>query len=134
MNVSREGQYGLLALAYLARQPRGAIFPLRQVAEACNLPQMFLAKIFGKLTHHGILRSYRGRQRGYSLARPAQDISVADVLEAIEGPDLFTRCIFSFHQCNELHPCLLHCVWQEVRPRITGMLRAMTLQDLAAQA
>jgi Rrf2 family iron-sulfur cluster assembly transcriptional regulator len=133
MKLSREAQYGLDALAYLAKRPHGTIVQVRHVAEACGLPPLFLAKTFNKLTRYGVLRSYRGRQRGYSLARPAQEITVAEVLEAIEGPDLFTRCLFSISGCSEAHPCLLHSVWKEVRPRVAEMMRQMSLQDVALQ-
>ncbi len=132
MKLSRESEYGLAGLVHLARQRSGAILPLRKIAGAQALPRMFLAKIFRKLTRHGILRSYRGRHRGYALAGPAQAIGVKEILEGIEGMDLFARCIFWSNACSDDHPCLLHETWKRVRPEVIGRMARLTLADLAA--
>lgn len=131
MKLSRESRYGLHGLAYLARQPPGAILQAAEVAEASGLPPLFLSKIFGRLTRHGILLSFRGRERGYSLARPARDISVKEVLEAIEGSDVFGRCVFWSDACSDQNPCPLHDTWQTVRPMVADLMGRVSLEEIA---
>ncbi len=132
MKLSKESQYGLLGLGHLARQPEGTILQAAQVAEATEVSPTFLAKIFRKLTRHGILRSFRGRRRGYALARPPQDITVREVVEAIEGPDVFQRCVFWGDTCSDASPCLLHEAWLTVRPAMTDLMGRISLEDVAA--
>ncbi|HEY7036487.1 MAG TPA: Rrf2 family transcriptional regulator [Thermomicrobiales bacterium] len=130
MKLSRESQYGILGTVYLAHQPVGTIRQVGQVAEACGLARPFLAKIFGRLVHAGVLRSYRGRERGYALARPAREVSVKAIVEAIEGPDVFQRCVFWSDACSDSSPCILHHVWQTVRPVAVELMARTTLEDL----
>ncbi|MFQ5883297.1 MAG: RrF2 family transcriptional regulator [Candidatus Methylomirabilales bacterium] len=131
MQLSRESEYGLRALVYLAQQPPATILTLNQIAEARDLPVGFLAKTFQKLVRHGLLQSFRGRQRGYCLAREASDIRLREVLEAIEGPDLFDRCLFWGHHCGRRNPCLLHAAWVKMMPHVTAFFEATTLASLA---
>lgn len=131
MKLSRESQYGLLGTIHLARQPEGAILQVGQVAAEAGLAQPFLAKIFVRLARSGVLRSYRGRERGYALGRPAAEISVKQVVEAIEGPDLFQRCIFWSDTCSDNAPCVLHETWRTIRPRVAELMARTTIADLA---
>jgi Rrf2 family transcriptional regulator, iron-sulfur cluster assembly transcription factor len=131
MKLSRESEYGLAGLVHLARQRPGTVLAVKAIAAAQALPRMFLAKTFRKLTRHGVLRSYRGRQRGYELARAPREISVREILEGIEGMDLFMRCIFWSNACSEDHPCLLHGTWTRVRPQVMDLMAGITLADLA---
>src|SRR3972149_10401874 len=87
MHLSRESEYGLKAMIYLAQQPPATVLTLHQIAEAKDLPVGFLAKTLQKLARHGVLQSFRGRQRGYCLARDASQIHLREGLEAIEGGD-----------------------------------------------
>jgi Rrf2 family protein len=131
MKMSKESEYGLMGLVQLAKRPAHAVTQLREVASAANLPEPFLAKTFRKLTVHGLLRSHRGRERGYSLARPPREISIREVCEAIEGADLFQRCIFWSNACSDAEPCPLHGMWRHVRPQLVVMMESATLEDLA---
>ena len=107
---------------------------LAAIAEAQGLPQSFLAKIFQKFTQYGLVRSFRGATRGYTLGRPATEISLREVLEAIEGPGLFERCIFWSNRCAEDIPCVLHEGWKLIKPKLTAMMEVTTLLDLARRA
>lgn len=131
MQLSRESEYGLKALIYLAKQPPATVLTLHQIAEASDLPVGFLAKTFQKLVRHGLVESFRGRQRGYRLARDASEVPVRDLLEAIEGSDLTQRCVFWGRRCGDSNPCLLHTGWREVKPHLTEFLERMTLAMLA---
>jgi Rrf2 family protein len=131
MHLSRETEYGLKAMIYLAQRPPATVLTLHQIAEAKGLPVGFLAKTLQKLARRGVLQSFRGRQRGYCLARAPSQIRLREVLEAIEGANLTERCIFWGRRCGEAHPCILHSGWLEVRPSLTAFFDATTLARLA---
>ena len=131
MHLSRESEYGLKAMIYLAQQPQATILTLHQIAQANDLPVGFLAKTLQKLTRHGLLQSFRGRRRGYCLARDPSDIRLGELLEAIEGPDLFNRCLFWGRRCGDRNPCLLHAGWREIKPHLTEFIETVTLGELA---
>ncbi len=132
MRFTREAEYALRALSYLASIPAGQVRPANQVAEACGLPAPFLAKTLRKLARSGLLRSARGRSRGYGLARNPREINVREVLEAVEGRDAFRRCVFWDAGCSEDRPCVLHAAWAGVRAALLANLERMTLEDVRA--
>jgi Rrf2 family protein len=132
MKFSRESYYGLLALTHLADQPPGTILQAAEIAECVDLPRMFLAKIVHKLGQHGILRSHRGTERGYALARPPKAITVREIVEVFDGPAVFSRCIFWSNACSDRDPCQLHGMWSAIRPKIAAMMDKTTLEQLAA--
>ncbi|MFQ5848379.1 MAG: RrF2 family transcriptional regulator [Candidatus Methylomirabilales bacterium] len=131
MHLSRESEYGLKAMIYLAQQPPATVLTLNQIAEAEDLPVGFLAKTLQKLARHGLLQSFRGRHRGYCLARDASEIKLRELLEAIEGPDLLLRCLFWGRRCGDSNPCMLHAGWREIKPHLAVFLEATTLASLA---
>lgn len=131
MRLRRETEYALRALIYLAQRPAGTVCPASEIAEAQDIPVGFLSKILQKLLGHGLLRSHRGPQRGYALARPARKITLREILETIEGADLFERCLFWEHRCGDRDPCLLHQEWSQVKPQLITRLQRRTLADLA---
>jgi Rrf2 family protein len=103
---------------------------LSEIAAREALPVSFLSKIFQKLVKHGLLTSRRGVQRGYTLAREPRAIALRAVFEAIEGPDLFTRCVFWHHRCGEENPCLAHAAWRAVRGEVLAAFERTTLQNV----
>lgn len=131
VKLSRESEYGLEALIVLARQGDGKVMLLREIAEARGLPAGFLAKILQKLARHQLVSSHRGAVRGYSLARPAGRVSLREILEALEGSDLFSRCVFWPGRCADEKPCRLHEQWAMIRPRFQAMMEQVTLEQVA---
>ena len=132
MRLSRETEYALQGLAFLARQGDGAVVQLADIAAAQNIPAAFLSKIFQKLARHGLIRSYRGSRRGYSLGRAASQINVGQILCATEGPDLFKHCAFGHHACSgDEDPCVLHGVWRKATDLLQEEVERFSLGDLA---
>ena len=93
MRISRRGEYGLAAILYLASQPDGKLSLRDEIAGRCGIPRTFLAQILAKLRSKGILGSVRGKRGGYYLKAQPQGLSLADVLEALEGPITLIRSI-----------------------------------------
>lgn len=131
VRLTRESEYGLSALLFLTGRPADEVLPLSEIARASRLPQNFLAKIFQKLTHHGVVRSFRGARRGYCLARSPGAIRVRELVEAIEGPGVFERCIFWSARCDAGSPCPLHDGWMRASAGLVRFLEETTLEDLA---
>jgi Rrf2 family protein len=88
MKLSRETEYRLMGLVHLAQQPEGTVMQPAAIAEARGLPPSLLAETFQKLTRYRLVRSLRGATRRYILSRSTNEITLSDVLEAIEGPGL----------------------------------------------
>ena len=108
---------------------------LRDIADEGNVPENFLAKIFQKLARSGVLVSSRGAVRGYALARKPKDLKVKEILLAIEGSDLFDRCVFWSDRCADSNPCPMHFRWKKVRERVIGeLMEKTTLADLFKDA
>ena len=131
MKLSRECEYGLRGLLYLAQQPVEAVCQAAEVARAAEVPQPFLSKILLKLVRHGLVRSHRGRLRGDQLGRPAAEISLKGVVEAIEGEGFFRRCALWQVACPEADPCVLHAAWQAARAQFAAELAGTSLAELA---
>ena len=131
MRVTKESEYALRGLAVLANNPFGEVTSLARIAEEQGLPPSFLAKIFQKLARHGLLLAARGPGSGYSLSRPAESITLKEILESVEGPELFEHCmLWSGH--GEDNPCPLHEHLKTVLPALIACLDAITLAEYAA--
>ncbi|UCG75179.1 MAG: Rrf2 family transcriptional regulator [Gemmatimonadota bacterium] len=134
MRLTRESEYALIGLAALAGRPPGVEEPLATIAESHGIPREFLSKIFQKLARHGLLISGRGRGRGYALARRPEEISMCDVLEAVEGPEKLQECILWHEHCADDDPCPLHHCLKEIRPALLDLLKDVTLADYVADS
>ncbi len=134
MAFTRESEYALLGLAVLGARPEGAVVSLAEVAAEGDLPPAFLAKVFMKLSRHGLLTAHRGRGKGYALARPPEAILVLEVLEAVEGTRLTNRCLLWEGHCHDTNPCPLHFRMQEVNAAFQGALESVTLADYLSKS
>lgn len=132
MELTRAGDYGIFGVIYLAKQPKGRIVSLAEVAQAENLPEKFLAKIFQNLTRSGLIISHRGARGGFSLARPADQITVKELLESIQGPIHFTRCLSALDDCDRKEICELRKIWKKAQDYCMKLLTQNTLSDLVS--
>src|SRR5580700_58354 len=101
--LSQKSRYALRALLVLAARGDTTPMQISDIAEAENLPRKFLEQILLELKKPGIVRSHRGRQGGYSLGRPAKDISFADVLRVTDGPLALSPCVsvMAYRKCDD---------------------------------
>lgn len=130
MVLTRAGDYGIFGVIYLAKQPKGKIVSLSEVSKAEGIPEKFLAKIFQSLTRSGLIRSYRGARGGFSLGRPASQITVKELLEAIQGPICFSKCLSQLEDCERSEICKLRDVMQTAQDNTIKILTQKTLADL----
>jgi Rrf2 family protein len=133
MQVTREGDYGIRSVLYLSRQPFKKVSFVNEISEEYKIPRSFLAKILQKLVKAKIVRSYRGVKGGFSLARQARDITVLEVLEAIEGKLALNICISDKKKCSFSKHCPSHLLWLNVQAKVVDTLKKSNFEDLARQ-
>lgn len=133
MKLTRGTDYGTLGILYLARQPRDRVVLLSEIAKAQDVPENYLAKVFQDLTKAGLVRSHRGARGGFSLARTPEDISLRQIIEAIEGPLALSRCLDPREGCERSPECPVHAALARAQDALVLSLDSVTLSSLAAQ-
>jgi Rrf2 family protein len=130
LRLSKKADYALLAMRHLAAHAdRGAV-SARELAEAYDIPSELLAKVLQKLVRRKLLASHQGIRGGYGLGRPAQLISVADVIEAVDGPLTVTACSDSDHSCDQYSKCNIRDPLWRIKDRIVSALADTSVAEL----
>jgi FeS assembly SUF system regulator len=131
IRLSKLADYGIVIATHLARHPdRQQTAP--EVATATSVPAPMTSKILKQLTRGEILVSHRGARGGYGLARPAGAITVAEVIEALDGPIAITSCLeSSVSDCGILSMCPARANWQRINFAIREALDGVTLAEMA---
>ena len=132
LRLSKKADYALMAMKHLAvRGDRGSS-SAREIAELYDIPIELMAKVLQRLVRRGLLVSHQGTRGGYQLARVPAQISVADVIQAIEGPVTVTACSTDDGQCEQFATCNVRDPLWRVRERILSALGECTLAELAS--
>ena len=134
LRMSKMTDYGILLLTHFAATPEGATCSARNLAELTHLPLPMVSKILKMLLHEGLLVSRRGASGGYRLARKPTQISVGEMIRAIEGPIAVMECIDSPGACRVEARCQVRHNWHHINSRINESvvraLQAITLFDM----
>ena len=132
MKLSTQADYAVRAVFELSRHEAGAVVHTSDIAAAQRIPSARLAKVVQDLARAGLVRTMRGQQGGVMLARPAADITVRDVYEAVEGPILLCRCRQRVEPCGD-DDCDTHQFWSGLETLLTQQLQTVTFAALADQ-
>ncbi len=124
MQITRQADYAIRAVRYLAKQGSTQRVATSTVAKEMRIPPSFLAKIISQLSIAGLLHTSRGARGGVSLAREPKEISLLDVVEAIDGPILLNECVGTNKPCTFQKECLVHPIWLEVQQSLVSRLGA----------
>jgi Rrf2 family transcriptional regulator, iron-sulfur cluster assembly transcription factor len=131
MQLSTKGRYAVMAMTDLAGEESGGPVPLAVIAARQQISRPYLEQLFARLRRRGLVSSVRGPGGGYRLARPAAELSVADVVTAVDEPLRATRCMGSGRGCMKGGArCLTHDLWEETGRRIQDYLASVTLADV----
>ena len=122
MQITRQADYAVRAVLYLAQRGPDVRAPTGQIARAQNIPLTFLAKIVSQLSAAGVLHATRGARGGVALARPPDDISLLDIVEAIDGPMVLNECTLDPDRCPMINDCVVRDVWCEARADLVRRL------------
>lgn len=136
MKLSTKGRYGLRALIDLALYSEKETVSIQSIAERQNISYSYLEQLVGKLRKAGLVVSVRGAQGGYMLARPAAEISVGDVLRALEGNLEAVSCPGNQeeHSCDGADLCVTRFVWQRINDGIKDAVDTLMLEQLVEES
>ena len=133
LRITKQTDYGIVLLSRMAAEP-ARLFNAPELAAELGLPLPTVSKILKLLARDRVLASHRGVKGGYSLSRPPQAISVAEVIGSLEGPIAMTDCIDdspSVGTCQQEGPCALQANWQVINRAVRRALDGITLRDMA---
>ncbi len=131
MQITRQADYAMRAMLYLAREGKGKRVATSDVADAQHIPPSFLAKIVSQLSVAGLLHTSRGMRGGISLARDPSQITLLDVVEAIDGPIRLNECVTGDGICTFEAECPIKPVWCDAQVELVNRLKSVTLAALA---
>ena len=131
MQITRQADYAIRAVLYLSRLGPNQRAATSTVAQEQRIPPSFLAKIISQLSIAGLLHTSRGARGGVSLAREPKNISLLDVVEAIDGPITLNECVADVAACTFNDDCPMHSIWMEVQKDLVTKLHDTKFDSLA---
>jgi Rrf2 family protein len=130
LRFTKRADYGLMAIHYIAvNEDRGAV-SAKKIADESHIPSELLAKILQRLAKKKLITSQNGPKGGYALARRPADISVGDVVRALEGPINIVSCLEAQTECPQMAHCNLRRPVQKIQAAISQVLDSMSLEEL----
>jgi len=134
MQITRQADYAVRAVLYLARMEPNQRAATSQVAQEQHIPPSFLAKIISQLSIAGLLHTSRGARGGVTLAREPKDVTLLEVIEAIDGPIMLNECVAENSICTFDEECPLRPVWCEAQEELVSRLKNTNFQQLLEQS
>ncbi|MCS6907314.1 MAG: Rrf2 family transcriptional regulator [Anaerolineales bacterium] len=131
MQITRQADYAVRAVTFLARLGADHRAATSTIAQEQQIPPSFLAKIVSQLSVAGLLSTSRGARGGVSLAKPPGEISLLEVVEAIDGPIVLNECVGDRGACKFVEECPVHPIWCEVQYELVQKLKNTTFDQLA---
>jgi FeS assembly SUF system regulator len=129
LRLSKKADYALIAITHLTLKSGSS--SAREIAEQFDIPVELMAKVLQRMTRRGLLTSQQGTRGGYQLARAASGISIADVIQAIDGPVAVTACSAHAGRCGQFAKCNVRDPLWKIREIIVAALKATTVSELA---
>lgn len=131
MILSKSFGYALRSVLYMAAlQNEKKVIQLHEIARELDVPKHFLGKVLKRLSKKGIIDSSKGHAGGYALNKTTLDASVIEILNLIEGEELFRTCLIGFKRCNANNPCPLHNQFAETKNQMVNMFSETKVGDL----
>ena len=133
LRLSKKADYALIAMKHLAQKRDAASSSAREIAEMYDIPIELMAKVLQRLVRTGLLTSHQGTRGGYALSRPSATITVADVIQAIDGPFTVTSCSTEDSSCEQYGKCSIRDPLWRIKERIVTALGTVSLAEMAAE-
>ena len=134
LRLSKKADYALMAVTHLALPDGPSSTSAREIAGQYDIPIELMAKVLQRLVRAGLLISTQGTRGGYTLSRPPAAISVADVIQAIDGPFTVTACSTDNNDCDQYSKCSIRDSLWQIRERIAATLDTVTIAEMAAES
>ena len=132
MILSKTTKYAIRIMAFMASQ-KGELFSATYLHEQLDIPYKYLTRLMTDLTKSDYLDSIRGRNGGFRIAIDLKKISLANIVEIVEGMEHFNSCVLGFHECSSENPCAMHYVWEKNKEELLNMLENTTLSEISYQ-
>ena len=134
MRLTKTSRYGTRVIFDIAYHSVGLPVQVKDIAERQEIPQRFLEQIFHKLKKANIVKSVKGPNGGYMLARDSHEITVSDILKAVKEPMDLVYCVNNLTDCSRAKQCVTRLVWKEASERIKQIFDSTNIGDLCASA
>lgn len=128
--ISQGAQYAISAIIAISKHAGDGAVSASDLSKSLDCPAAYLSQILAKLKEPGILHSRRGLNGGVYLARPIAEISMMDVIAAIDGTEFFDKCFMGINGCGHIEPCPFHEFWSVERKKIEQWLRNTTFESI----
>lgn len=132
VHLTRQSDYGVRAILHLANMPFGDVVQTREIAASEDIPGKYLPSIIRTLARAGLIRTLRGNQGGVTLSRPAEEINLREVIEAVEGPISLVPCLRGPNQCTHQDDCAFQPVCEGLQNTMVNQLENTTFADLTS--
>jgi Rrf2 family protein len=133
MQITRQADYAIRAVLYIAKLGDNQRAATSQIAQEQHIPPSFLAKIISQLSIAGLLQTSRGARGGVTLAKQPEEISLLDVVESIDGPIALNECVNDENACSFGDDCPLRPIWCDAQEDLVNRLRSTNFAQFAAQ-
>jgi Rrf2 family protein len=133
LRLSKKADYALMAMKHLALKSGASSTSAREIAEQYDIPIELMAKVLQRLVRMGLLISTQGTRGGYALSRPSAAISIADVIQAIDGPFTVTACSSEKVDCDQYGKCSIRDPLWQIKERIVETLDTVTIAEMASE-
>jgi len=124
---SKKCEYGLQAILYMASIKDKEFFSAKEIARDLKIPKEFVSKILQSLVNYKIVGSKKGKNGGFYLVKKPDQIRLIDIVEAIDGNEIFEQCVLGFPNCSSGAPCPVHNQWGKLRDMAYDMLSRETI-------
>ncbi|MCE1187777.1 MAG: Rrf2 family transcriptional regulator [Ignavibacteria bacterium] len=126
---SKKCEYGLQAVLYLSSITESAVASADEISGKLRIPKEFVSKILQELTESGMVNSKKGKNGGFFLDKPVNQIKLMDIVQAIDGDSIFRTCVLGFPNCSNEAPCPVHETWSKLSKETFDMLNQETLDQ-----
>ena len=134
MRLTRAADYAARVMIHLASMPADSRASRSELAAAAEVPKPFLGKILQSLVRSGLIHSQRGVSGGFVLGRPPSEVTLLDVIEAVEGPLSLNRCLNPGEGCHRTTWCAAHFLWKDAQQAMVAVLRRASILELAHES
>ena len=129
MILSKTSEYAVRILVYMAANDDNR-YSAKFLYEQLNIPYKYLTKLMTDLTKRGCIESIQGRNGGFRIIKDLKDITLASIVEAVEGVNNLSGCILGFDECSGENPCAMHKVWAKTRNQLLKTFNETSLTQL----
>jgi Rrf2 family transcriptional regulator, iron-sulfur cluster assembly transcription factor len=133
MNLSKTSEYAIRILSFMAIQKREQ-YTAQELSEGLKIPHRYLRRLLTKLSKAGFILGSKGKGGGFIFARSLADISLADIIDTVEGFEVYQACIFGYENCLLTKKCPMHDAWSGARENLRSILKSTSLADMAVKS